>query len=122
MRSSTRCPRGLSAKAVTTAVFRPKQRFSPRATLYSPPPSDTSKLRVVHTRRSPGSKRSMTSPRLTKSQRQLSSGLSRGVIEAFCSSSFQLHGFELGRNQVQDGKSDQIRRTGNGKRNRVAAG
>jgi hypothetical protein len=29
----------LSANAVTTAVSRPKQRFSPRATLYSPPPS-----------------------------------------------------------------------------------
>ena len=31
-------PTGLSASAVTIAVRRPKQRRSPRATLYSPPP------------------------------------------------------------------------------------
>ena len=35
---------GLSASAVTMAVLRPKQRRRPRATLYSPPPSHTSKL------------------------------------------------------------------------------
>src|SRR5258708_11172286 len=57
------------------AVSRPKHRFSPRATLYSPPPSETSKLRVVQTRRSPGSKRSITSPRLMRSQRHCSLGL-----------------------------------------------
>ena len=47
MKSCSRRPTGSSAKAVTTAVSRPKQRFSPRATLYSPPPSQTSKVRVV---------------------------------------------------------------------------
>src|SRR5690348_7513849 len=72
MRSWTSRPTGLSAKAVTTAVSRPKQRLSPRATLYSPPPSQTWKLRVVATRPSPGSSRSITSPRATRSKRQRS--------------------------------------------------
>src|SRR6185312_8578346 len=68
-------PTGLSANAVTMAVSSPKQRFRPRATLYSPPPSETSNARVVQMRRSPGSKRSITSPRLTRSQRQSPFGL-----------------------------------------------
>src|SRR5947207_10662605 len=72
MRASTTRPNGLSASGVTIEHSNPKQRFSPRATLYSPPPSETSKLRVVQTRRSPGSKRSITSPRLRQSHRQLS--------------------------------------------------
>ena len=38
-RSSISRPTGLSANAVTTAVRIPKQRARPRATLYSPPPS-----------------------------------------------------------------------------------
>src|SRR6185437_7067734 len=67
MRSCTRRPTGLSANAVTTAVSMPKQRRSPRATLYSPPPSQTRKLRVVAMRESQGSSRSITSPRLTRS-------------------------------------------------------
>src|SRR5713101_3125311 len=65
------------------AVSSPKQRFRPCATLYSPPPSETSKLRVVQMRRSPGSKRSMTSPRLTRSQRHCSFGLRFRLIEEF---------------------------------------
>src|SRR5207245_4943120 len=69
MRSCRRRPTGSSANAVTTAVSKPKQRFSPRATLYSPPPSHTSKDRAVAMRRSPGSNRTITSPRLTRSQR-----------------------------------------------------
>src|SRR5580700_5498081 len=69
MRSSSKRPIGLSTTAVTIAVSRPKQRLRPRATLYSPPPSETSKDLVVQIRRSPGSKRNMTSPRLTRSQR-----------------------------------------------------
>ena len=69
IRSSTRRPTGLSASAVTMAVSSPKQRRSPRATLYSPPPSQTWNERVVWTRMSPGSSRSMTSPRATQSQR-----------------------------------------------------
>jgi len=50
----------------------PKQRFNPRATLYSPPPSHTRNSRVVAMRVSPGSSRSITSPRLTRSHRHLS--------------------------------------------------
>ena len=41
IRSSTRRPTALSTSAVTTAVRSPKQRRRPRATLYSPPPSQT---------------------------------------------------------------------------------
>src|SRR5882672_12502853 len=52
------------------AASNPKQRFNPRATLYSPPPSLTVNCRVVQIRYSPGSNRSITSPRVTKSQRQ----------------------------------------------------
>src|SRR5262245_37217541 len=69
MRSWTRRPTGLSTRAVTTAVSRPKQRFKPRATLYSPPPSHASKRRVVWIRPSPGSRRSITSPSATRSNR-----------------------------------------------------
>ena len=57
------------------AVSKPKQRLSPRATLYSPPPSQARKWRVVEMRSSPGSRRSMTSPRLTRSHMQLLFGL-----------------------------------------------
>src|SRR5260370_798885 len=67
MRSSSSRPTGLSASAVTMAVFNPKHRRNPRATLYSPPPSHTLNCRAVATRTSPGSRRSMTSPRLTRS-------------------------------------------------------
>src|SRR5271157_1096743 len=75
MRSWSRRPTGLSAKAVTTAVSRPKPRLRPRATLYSPPPSQTSKERVVAIRRSPGSNRNITSPSASRSQRQFSLAL-----------------------------------------------
>src|SRR2546429_9684487 len=67
MKSSIRRPTSLSAKAVATAVRKPKQRRSPRATLYSPPPSHTLNSRAVRTRPSPGSKRSMISPSATRS-------------------------------------------------------
>src|SRR5580704_16165235 len=53
----------------------PKHLFKPRATLYSPPTSLTSNCRVVQIRLSPGSNRSITSPKLSKSQRQFSFGL-----------------------------------------------
>ena len=46
-KSSSSRPTSLSAKAVTTAVRSPKQRRSPRATLYSPPPSQTRNERAV---------------------------------------------------------------------------
>src|SRR5262249_36858703 len=49
--------------------------LSPRATLYSPPPSHTRKERVVAMRPSPGSRRSMTSPSETRSKRQPDFGL-----------------------------------------------
>ena len=44
IRSSSSRPTSLSAKAVTTAVRSPKHRRSPRATLYSPPPSHDPEL------------------------------------------------------------------------------
>src|SRR6185437_5019550 len=74
IKSSTSRPTGLSASEVTIAVFIPKHRRSPRATLYSPPPSHTSKRRVVATRTLPGSSRSITSPRLTRSHLHSSFG------------------------------------------------
>src|SRR5690606_2733170 len=88
MKSSMRRPTSLSAKAVTTAVRRPKQRRRPRATLYSPPPSHAVKERAVRTRMSPGSRRSMTSPSEIWSKRQLDLGLTfnmgnlRGGVDA----------------------------------------
>src|SRR5215831_1674546 len=82
MRSCSSRPTGSSTNAVTTAVSSPKQRFSPRATLYSPPPSHTSKLRAVAIRRSPGSNRTITSPRLTRSQRQSFFGLIVSAIHS----------------------------------------
>jgi hypothetical protein len=65
-----------------TVVFPPVQVclldapliFRPRATLYSPPPSDAEKFRVVATRPFPGSSRSMTSPRATRSYRHSCAG------------------------------------------------
>ena len=62
MRSSTSLPTSLSASFVTTAVRNPKHFLSPLATLYSPPPSHTSKDRALRIRPGPGSSRSMTSP------------------------------------------------------------
>src|SRR6267154_2739342 len=67
IRSSSSRPTGLSASAVTMAVLSPKHRRKPRARLYSPPPSHTLNWRAEATRTSPGSSRSMTSPRLTRS-------------------------------------------------------
>src|SRR5271155_2774274 len=65
------------------AVSNPKQRCNPRATLYSPPPSLTRKWRAVPILYSPGSKRSITSPRLTTSQRQPVLGLmGRGTVSS----------------------------------------
>src|SRR4029453_7511594 len=75
MRSWTSRPTGLSTRAVTTAVSSPKQRFKPRATLYSPPPSQTWNVRVAWIRPSPGSRRSITSPRRTRSKRHWDLGL-----------------------------------------------
>src|SRR5437588_5452602 len=67
MKSSSKRPTSLSAKAVQTAVFKLKQRRRPRATLYSPPPSQTLNSRAVRTRPSPGSSRSMISPSASRS-------------------------------------------------------
>src|SRR5262245_47428650 len=80
MRSCTSRPTELSTSAVTMAVSRPKQRLRPRATLYSPPPSQTWKLRAVWIRPSPGSRRSITSPRLTRSKRQPALGFTLRAI------------------------------------------
>src|SRR5215467_12548215 len=70
MRFCSSRPIGLSTNAVTIAASKPKHLFSDRATLYSPPPSYTSKLRAVQMRLSPGSNLSMTSPRATRSHLQ----------------------------------------------------
>src|SRR5205823_3612795 len=70
MKSSMSRPTSLSANAVQTAVLRPKQRRSPRATLYSPPPSQTLNSRAQRTRPSPGSSRSMISPSAIRSYLQ----------------------------------------------------
>src|ERR1035437_1828539 len=74
MKSSTRRPISLSANAVTTAVRSPKARRRPRATLYSPPPSQARKDLAVRIRPSPGSRRSITSPRDTASKRHSDAG------------------------------------------------
>src|SRR5674476_959613 len=74
MKSSTRRPISLSASAVTTAVRRPNARRRPRATLYSPPPSQARKDLAVRIRPSPGSRRSITSPRDTASKRHTDAG------------------------------------------------
>ena len=76
IRSSSSRPTSLRTTAVTTAARRPKQRRRPRATLYSPPPSQTRNWRVVRILPSPGSRRSMTSPRDRMSNAQASFGLS----------------------------------------------
>src|ERR1700677_2800701 len=100
--------------AVTIAVSKPKQRLRPRAKLYSPPPSETSKVRVVQMRRSPGSKRNITSPRLTRSQRHDSFALIlRGIFSSAFISIFidlfidrislvQFRLFQVRREQVND--------------------
>ena len=51
MQSSTRCPISLSASAVTIAPRNPNARRRPRATLCSPPPSHTWKVRETTGRR-----------------------------------------------------------------------
>ena len=58
------------------AVARlPQHLRMARATLYSPPPSHTWKLRALRTRPKPGSKRSITSPNEAQSQRVSAAGL-----------------------------------------------
>src|SRR6266567_8580070 len=111
MRSCTSCPTGLSASAVTIAVSSPKQRFNPRATLYSPPPSQTWKLRVVAMRPSPGSSRSITSPRLTRSQRHAFFDLtaSGSLIWTAESLLFETRGFESWNQQLDYDECRQIR-------------
>src|SRR6266566_27090 len=75
MKSSSKRPTSLSANAVQMAVLRPKQRRRPRATLYSPPPSQTLNSRAQRTRPSPGSRRSMISPSARRSYLQEPAGL-----------------------------------------------
>src|SRR5689334_3525134 len=69
MRSSTSQPRSLTGSAVTAVARLPQHLRMARATLYSPPPSHTWKLRALRTRPKPGSKRSITSPNEAQSQR-----------------------------------------------------
>src|SRR5664280_1368679 len=74
MKSSTRRPISLSASDVTIAARWPNARRRPRATLYSPPPSQARKDLAVRMRPSPGSRRSITSPRDTASKRHADAG------------------------------------------------
>src|SRR5665648_1297534 len=74
MKSSTRRPISLSARAVTIPARSPNARRRPRVTLYSPPPSQARKDRAVRMRPSPGSRRSITSPRDTASKRHSDAG------------------------------------------------
>ena len=67
MKSSISIPTSLSAKAVITAVSILKHFRRPRITLYSPPPSHARKERAVRILPSPGSRRSITSPKETAS-------------------------------------------------------
>src|SRR3954470_12149246 len=69
MKSSTSQPRSLAGSAVTAVARLPQHLRMARATLYSPPPSHTWKLRALRTRPKPGSKRSITSPNEAQSQR-----------------------------------------------------
>src|SRR5262245_35770181 len=75
MKSSSKRPTSLSANAVQTAVLKPKQRRKPRATLYSPPPSQALNSRAVRTLPSPGSNRSMISPKAIMSYLHEPAGL-----------------------------------------------
>src|SRR6187399_2403336 len=75
MRSSTSQPRSLMGSAVTAVARLPQHLRMARATLYSPPPSHTWKLRALRTRPTPGSKRSMISPNEAQSQRVSLAGL-----------------------------------------------
>ena len=83
IKSSISIPTSLSAKAVMTAVFNLKHLRSPRITLYSPPPSHARKLLAVRILPSPGSKRSITSPRDTASYLHSFAGLKFKSIIAF---------------------------------------
>ena len=67
IRSLISFPTSFSASPVMIEVLSPKHFARPRATLYSPPPSHTVKLRVVRILKSPGSRRNITSPSETAS-------------------------------------------------------
>ena len=54
MRSSTSQPRSFFGSAVTAVARLPQHLRMARATLYSPPPSHTWKLRALRTRPKPG--------------------------------------------------------------------
>ena len=100
MQSSTSRPTSLSTSAVTIALRSPKHRRSPRATLYSPPPSQTRKDLAFRIRPSPGSKRSITSPSETRSNRQSSSSR-RPRLSAVVTRRAQLE--RLGRQSLDGG-------------------
>src|SRR6187399_1686090 len=80
IRSSTSQPRSLTGRAVTAVERLPQHLRMARATLYSPPPSQTWKLRALRTRPKPGSKRSMISPNEAQSQRVSAAGLTFSTL------------------------------------------
>jgi hypothetical protein len=89
MKSSTSQPRSLLGNAVTTVERLPQHLRMARATLYSPPPSQTWKLRALRTRPNPGSKRSMTSPNDAQSQRQSLEGRIFNTLSVVMTSSHE---------------------------------
>src|SRR5208282_5187624 len=74
IKSSTSQPRSLTGSAVTAVARLPQHLRIARATLYSPPPSQTWNERALRTRPKPGSKRSITSPNETQSHRVSDAG------------------------------------------------
>src|SRR4029079_14909732 len=80
MRSSTSQPRSLTGSAVTAVARLPQHLRMARATLYSPPPSHTWKLRALRTRPKPGSKRSMISPNEAQSHLVSAAGLTFSTL------------------------------------------
>ena len=75
MQSSTSRPTGLSANAVAIAVRSPKHRRRPARHVVLAAALPDLKCRVVCVRPSPGSRRSITSPKLRQSQRRAPSGI-----------------------------------------------
>ncbi len=89
IRSSTSQPRSFCGSAVTAVARLPQHLRMARATLYSPPPSHTWKLRALRTRPKPGSKRSITSPNEAQSQRVSAADLifsTLSVMSIYCGS------------------------------------
>src|SRR5258707_4691407 len=117
---------GSSVKAVPIVVSKPTHRFSPRATLYSRPHSQTSKERVVAMRFSPGSKRTMISPRLTRSQRHccfdLICRVTRSLSNNLRGASGDFSRLHFRSQKVNEEERDEVCAAGHQERDHIAAG